>query len=135
MTDKIFEFNFSASIIRWKVLRRGHYIFRKLMYTHLLRLKNTCKLLKCPLAVNCRIMKPAAVNYWGKPRSKPQRKTSAVNCRGNFKPFFFFDKNHKLSLLIFIDFECFDHYFGTFQTIAVLYLCIYILIRITFKSV
>jgi len=77
----------------------------------------TCKLLKCLSTVNCQIMESAAVNY-----------------RGNFKPFFF-DKNHKLSLLIFIDFECFNHYFGTFQTIAILYLFIYILIRIAFKSV
>jgi len=66
--------------------------------------------------------------------SKLPKKTSAVNCRGNFKPVFLFYKIHKLSLLIFIDFECFNHYFGTFQIIAVLYLCIYILIRITFKS-
>jgi len=71
-------------------------------------------------------MKPAAVNYRGKLRQLTADETSNL--------FFFFDKNHKLSLLIFIDFECFNHYFGTFQTIAVLYLCIYILTRIAFKS-
>ena len=41
---------------------------RKLLYTHLLRLKNTCKLLKCPSVVKCQIMEPAAVNYRGKLR-------------------------------------------------------------------
>jgi len=110
-------------------------LLRKLLYTHLLRLKNTCKLLKCLSAVNCRIMKPAAVNYRGKLWhttvnywAKLQQLTAEET-----SDFFFFDKNHKLSLLIFIDFECFNHYFGTFQKIAVLYLCIYILIRISFK--
>jgi len=60
-------------------------------------------------AVNCRIMKHAAVNY------REKLKTSAVNCRGNLKSVFFFDKNHKLSLIIFIDFECFNHYFVRFK--------------------
>jgi len=42
---------------------------RKLLLTHLIGLKNTSKLLKCPSVVNCRIgLKPVAVNYRGKPR-------------------------------------------------------------------
>jgi len=106
-------------------LKKCYLKSEKLLYTHLLRLKNTCKLLKCLSAVNCRIMEPAAVNYQGKLRQLTTKETSN---------FFFFDKNHKLLLLIFIDFDCFNHYFCMFQTIAVLYLCIYNLIRISFKS-
>jgi len=41
---------------------------RKLLLTHLVWLRNTCKGRKCPSAVNCRIMKPAAVDYRGKLR-------------------------------------------------------------------
>jgi len=48
-------------------------------------------------------MEPAAVNYRGKLRQLTVAETSNL---------FFFDKKHKLSLLIFIDFECFNHYFG-----------------------
>jgi len=43
-------------------------------------------------------MESAAVNYRGKLRQL----TANV--------FFFVDKNHKLLLLVFIDFECFNHY-------------------------
>jgi len=63
--------------------------------------EHTSNLLKCLSAANGRIIKPAAVNH-----------------RENLKPVFFSDKNHKLSLIIFID----------FQTIE------YILIKIAFKS-
>jgi len=43
----------------------------KLLYTHIGWLKHTSKLLKCPLAVNCRsLLEPAAVNF-----------SSAVNYR------------------------------------------------------
>jgi len=59
----------------------------KLLLTQMQMLKNTCKLFKCPLTVNS-----AAVNYWGNFGSKLSRKTSAINCRGNLKPIFFWQK-------------------------------------------
>jgi len=64
----------SVDVQKWyKFLKNPKFltveIYGKLMFTHLIGLKNTSKLLKCPPAVNCRILlEPAAVNYRGKPR-------------------------------------------------------------------
>jgi hypothetical protein len=42
---------------------------RKLLFTHVIGLKNTSKIPKCPSVINCREkIKLAAVNYRGKPR-------------------------------------------------------------------
>jgi len=58
--------------------------------------KTPVKYRNIPSAVNYR--ETSVVNY---------HETSTVNCRGA--------SNLKLSLLIFIDFDCFNHYFSTFK--------------------
>jgi len=48
--------------------------FRKLLLTHIIKLRHTSKIRNFPSVVNCReFQKPAAVNY----RGKPQQLTTA----------------------------------------------------------